>query len=71
MSGNAWFVSYDYLACTQPNPFSYVAPGEATSFFNKGNRSRFARQAYILTRYTLPEHLRQFTFQINRHDCSS
>lgn len=71
MSGCAWFVSYVYLACTQPNPFGYVAPGEGTSFFSKGNRSQFPLQAYILTRSSLPEHLLQFTFQINRRDCSS
>ena len=28
MSGYAWFVSYVYLARTQPNPFGYVAPEE-------------------------------------------
>ena len=71
MSGYAWFVSYVYLTRTQPNPFGYVTPGEGTSFFNKGNKSRFPRQAYILTRSSSPEHLLQFTFQINRRDCSS
>ena len=71
MSGYAWFVSYVHLTGTQPNPFGYVAPGEGTSIFNKGNRSRFPRQAYILTRSSLPEHLLQLTIQINRRDCSS